>query len=59
MEMLVGVLSDLELEALILSGVQELSVREIGQILHRSEAAVHSLLHRAAEKARERWAQDE
>ncbi len=58
-EMLAGVLTDLELEALILSGVQELSVREIGQAIRRSESAVHSLLHHARQKARERWAQDE
>ncbi len=57
-EMIRQVLADIELEVLILSSVQELSVREIGHIVHRSEQAVHSLLHRARQKARERLEQD-
>lgn len=48
------VLSDVEMEALTLSCIEELSVREIGQVLGRSERAVHSILHRARTKARER-----
>ncbi|NIM06000.1 MAG: sigma-70 family RNA polymerase sigma factor [Armatimonadetes bacterium] len=52
-------LSDLEMEALILQSVDEFSLREIGNILGRSERAVHSLLRRAKQKARERLAQDE
>jgi RNA polymerase sigma-70 factor (ECF subfamily) len=52
-------LSDIEMEALTLSCVDQLSAREIGRILGRSERAVHSLLHRARRKAKERLAQDE
>jgi len=47
-------LSDLEMEVLTLSCIEELSVREIGQVIGRSERAVHSILHRARTKARER-----
>ncbi len=53
-----AVLSDLELEMLVLSAVERLSAREIGRIVRRSERAVHSLLHRARRKARERLVQD-
>ena len=52
------VLSDLEMEALVLQCVDRFSAREIGQVVGRSERAVHSLLHRARRKARERLAQD-
>jgi len=44
-------LSDKELEALILQKVEGLSLKEIGEILHRSERAVHSLIFRAYHKA--------
>lgn len=52
-------LSEVEMEALVLQSVDELSLKEIAGILGRSERAVHSLLHRARQKARERLAQDE
>jgi RNA polymerase sigma-70 factor (ECF subfamily) len=51
-------LSEIELEVLLLDSVHELSVREIGQVVGRSERAIHSLLHRARTKARERLTQD-
>lgn len=53
------VLSAAEMEALTLSSVEELSAREIGQVLGRSERAVHSILHRARTKARERLVADD
>ena len=56
---LAGVLSSLEFDVLILSCIDELSAREIGHVIGRSERAVHSLLHRARTKARERLAHDE
>ncbi len=46
-------LSALELDVLTLSCIDQLSAREIGQVIGRSERAVHSLLHRARTKARE------
>jgi RNA polymerase sigma-70 factor (ECF subfamily) len=49
-----GLLTDTEFEALALSCVAELSAREIAQVVGRSERAVHSILHRARTKARER-----
>jgi RNA polymerase sigma factor (sigma-70 family) len=49
---LAQVLSNLEMTTLILSCVEELSAAEIGQIIARSERAVHSILHRARQKAR-------
>jgi RNA polymerase sigma factor (sigma-70 family) len=52
-------LAPMEMEALTLSCVEELSAREIGQVLGRSERAVHSILHRARTKARERLARDD
>lgn len=52
------VLSDLELEVLVLHCVDEFSLREIGGIVGRSEKAVDSVLHRARQKARERLARD-
>lgn len=52
-------LSDIEFEVLVLSGVEELSAPEIGRIVGRSERAIHSLLHRARRKARERLGHDE
>lgn len=52
-------LSDAEFEALVLNCVDELSAREIGQIMGRSERAIHSLLHRARQKARERLTEDD
>jgi len=47
-------LSGIELEVLTLQCIDQLSAREIGRIVGRSERAVHSLLHRARQKARER-----
>jgi DNA-directed RNA polymerase specialized sigma24 family protein len=44
---------------LVLSSIEELSVKEIGRVVGRSERAVHSLLHRAKAKARERLADHE
>ncbi len=52
-------LSHLEFEVLVLNGLDDLSAGQIGQIVGRSERAVHSLLHRARTKARERLAKDE
>jgi RNA polymerase sigma-70 factor (ECF subfamily) len=54
-----SLLSDAEMEVLVLSCVEELSAREIGQVIGRSERAVHSILHRAKAKARERLVGDE
>jgi RNA polymerase sigma-70 factor (ECF subfamily) len=55
---LAAALSHVEMEVLILQSIDELSAREIGQIVGRSERAVHSILHRARQKARGRLAQD-
>ena len=52
-------LSEVEFEALVLSCVEELSAREVGHAIGRSERAVHSILHRAKKKARERLVSDE
>jgi RNA polymerase sigma factor (sigma-70 family) len=52
-------LTDTEFEVLVLSAVDELSAREIGRVVGRSERAIHSLLHRARTKARERLVRDE
>jgi RNA polymerase sigma-70 factor (ECF subfamily) len=49
----------LEYDILVLSCVGELTAREIGRVVGRSERAVHSLLHRAKTKARERLVMDE
>jgi RNA polymerase sigma-70 factor, ECF subfamily len=46
------ILSAEEMEVLMLHYIDELEVKEIGHILVRSEPAVHSLLHRAKQKAR-------
>jgi RNA polymerase sigma-70 factor (ECF subfamily) len=54
-----ALLTDIEFEVLVLSSVDELSAREIGQVVGRSERAIHSLLHRARTKARERLVHDE
>ncbi len=54
-----AVLSDIEFEVLGLNCIDQLSAREIGQIVGRSERAIHSLLHRARGKARERLIGDE
>jgi RNA polymerase sigma-70 factor (ECF subfamily) len=54
---LAGTLSDFEMDVLTLRSIDELSLKEIGQVVGRSERAVHSLLHRARQKARERLAQ--
>ncbi len=48
-------LSDTEIEVLTLHWVDEFSAREIGRIVGRSHRAVESLLHRARQKALERW----
>jgi RNA polymerase sigma-70 factor (ECF subfamily) len=46
------VLSDAEMELLMLSYVEEFTAREIGRIVGRSERAVETMLHRARQKAR-------
>ncbi len=56
---LATVLSGMEFDVLVLNSLDELSAREIGQIVGRSERAVHSLLHRARTKARERLVRDD
>jgi RNA polymerase sigma-70 factor (ECF subfamily) len=53
-----GCLSEPEMEVLVLRCLHQLSVKEIGQVLGRSEGAIDSLLHRAKRKARERLAGD-
>jgi RNA polymerase sigma-70 factor (ECF subfamily) len=55
---LAGVLTEPEMEVLVLQCVDELSVEDISRVIRRSKRAVHSLLHRARQKARERLAQD-
>ncbi len=55
-EELKQLLSEVEFEVLVLSCVEELSAREVGRVMGRSERAVHSILHRARRKARERLA---
>ncbi len=52
-------LSGMEMEVLVLSCVDELSAREIGQVIHRSEGAVRVMLHRARQKAREGMVRDD
>jgi RNA polymerase sigma-70 factor (ECF subfamily) len=51
-------LSPLEMEVLVLQGAYELTAREIGQVLGKSERAINSLLRRARVKARERLKND-
>ncbi len=51
-------LSEAEMEALTLHYAHDFSEREISRIVGRSERAVHSLLHRAKQKARERLVRD-
>jgi DNA-directed RNA polymerase specialized sigma24 family protein len=46
-------LSQSELEVLLLFSVERLSEREIAQVVRRSRRAVHAILQRAREKARE------
>ena len=53
------VLSEMEFDVLVLSCVEELSAREVAQVIGRSERAVHSILHRARKKARGRLVGDE
>lgn len=48
-------LSDSEMEILTLHWVDEFSAPEIARIVGRSHRAVESLLHRARQKALERW----
>jgi RNA polymerase sigma-70 factor (ECF subfamily) len=55
---LVDYLSDTEMEVLVLRCMHELSIREIANVLGRSERAIDSLLDRAKRKARERLAED-
>jgi RNA polymerase sigma-70 factor (ECF subfamily) len=55
---LAKLLSSVEFEVLVLSSVDELSAGEVGRIVGRSERAIHSILHRARKKARERLARD-
>jgi RNA polymerase sigma-70 factor (ECF subfamily) len=52
-------LSEMEMEVLVLHCVDQLSLREIAQIVRRSERGIKSLLHRARQKARERLGADE
>jgi RNA polymerase sigma factor (sigma-70 family) len=52
-------LAEVEFDVLVLSCVEELSAREVGQVIRRSERAVHSILHRAKKKARERLVGDD
>jgi RNA polymerase sigma-70 factor (ECF subfamily) len=52
-------LSTMEMELLTLSCLDELSTREIGEVVGRSEQAVNSILYRARRKARERLAADD
>lgn len=52
-------LSGIEMEVLLLACVEEMSAGEIGQAIGRSERAVHSILHRARQKARGRLMGDE
>lgn len=52
------VLTELEMEVLVLHSLEEFSLDEVGRIIGRSARAVHSLLHRARQKARERLTQD-
>jgi RNA polymerase sigma-70 factor (ECF subfamily) len=56
---LATMLSDSEMEVLVLHSIDELSLKEVGRVVGRSERAVHSLLCRARQKARERLAEDE
>jgi RNA polymerase sigma-70 factor (ECF subfamily) len=58
-EVLAATLSSLELDVLVLNSLDRLSARQIGQVVGRSERAVHSLLHRARMKARERLVRDD
>ena len=51
-------LSEPELEVLLLFSVERLSEREIAQVVRRSERVVHSILQRARRKAREALAAD-
>jgi DNA-directed RNA polymerase specialized sigma24 family protein len=53
-----AVLSQAELEVLLLFSVERLPEREIAQVVRRSERAVHSLLLQARRKAREALADD-
>ena len=53
------ILSQTELEVLLLFSVERLSAREIAHVVRRSERAVHSLLRRARAKARETLAADD
>lgn len=55
---LARILTDIEMEVLGLHYVQEFSEKEIAQIVGRSARAVHSILHRAKQKARERLVRD-
>ena len=52
------VLSQPELEVLLLFSVERLSEREIAHVVRRSERAVHSILQQAKQKAREALATD-
>lgn len=49
------ILSDAEMEVLTLHWADELSAREIARVVGRSHRAVESLLHRARQKALEKW----
>jgi DNA-directed RNA polymerase specialized sigma24 family protein len=53
-----GCLTAVEMEALVLQSVHQLSIAEIGQVMGRSGRAIESLLHRARTKARERLVHD-
>jgi|WetSurMetagenome_2_1015567.scaffolds.fasta_scaffold110018_3 RNA polymerase sigma-70 factor, ECF subfamily len=49
-------LSDEEMEVLLLHCLHQLTAKEVGEVMGRSERAVDSLLRRARQKARERMA---
>jgi len=50
---LAHLLSDVEMEVLVLRCVGEFSIKEIARIVRRSERGAETLLHRAKQKARE------
>ena len=56
---LAELLTDMEMEVLVLHCVDEFSVREIAGTVGRSERAVDSLLHRARQKARDGLERDD
>ncbi len=57
--MLSTYVTELEFQVLVLYNLGGLGAAEIGRVIGRSERAVHSLLHRARTKARERLLHDD